>query len=197
MPYNPSIHSTVGKSTGLYGFRTADARSYFYNTATYQYRPYTSKQEVYDYLQPTSLRNGNFPIYIKESGVTLTYWFKDGISDSDLVLFDEVIASGIFDPETSILTLSTNRGKTIPIPIDLTPIKRKEEWSLNGERNGVNTVFTSSVPFQAASTILHVNGVRQQWGDNYIELDYTQGKIQIFTPPEVTDALNLSYYPLI
>lgn len=77
--YNPSLHTATNKPIGITGTPT-DARSYYYNTATFAYRPYASTDEVIGYLIGND-RKGQFSVIIGTS----EYWFKDGINDGDLV----------------------------------------------------------------------------------------------------------------
>lgn len=78
--FNPSLHTATNKPIGLTN-KPVDARTYYYDTTTFSYRPYTNTAEVLAYLVGTD-RTGHFPIIIG----TDEYWFKDGIADSDLVL---------------------------------------------------------------------------------------------------------------
>src|SRR5690625_1110182 len=118
--YNPSLNNTSSKSIGLYGPLTPDARSYIYDKNTFSYRPYQSTSEVLIELDEPEMRKGNFPIYINESGQINIYFFRNGISDNDLVPYDEYIISGDFTNYT--ITLTSNRGNNIVIPTNLETI---------------------------------------------------------------------------
>lgn len=91
MAYNPSLHTASNKSYGVTGL-PIDARSYYYDVATFTYRPYASTAEVLSYLVGNQ-RRGNFSIFINISTtvgsnttVELTeWWWKDGIADGYLV----------------------------------------------------------------------------------------------------------------
>jgi hypothetical protein len=86
MSYIPSLHSINSKPLSPDGSFPTDARSYFYDSATFTYRPYASTAEVLAYLNLPKFRGGNFPIFITVGGVVTEYWFKDGVADSNLVI---------------------------------------------------------------------------------------------------------------
>jgi len=231
MPYNPSLHSTVGKSTGLYGSRTADARSYYYDEGTYTYRPYTSTAEVLSYLTPTSLRQGHFLIFVTVGTTVVTYWFRDGIADTDLILFDEVLESGSFaanldlslltnlgntinvtglgdllgsvikeatyDEDSTTLTFTHWDGTTTSINLKLKQRRQKISWYPTGDKDGINQIFSVGEAYEPSKTEVLINGILQQYGDNYIELDNgVNGQVQIFTPPASDDYPVIKYYPI-
>ena len=77
--YNPSLHTATNKPIGITN-KPVDARTYYYDSAAFTYRPYASTDEVLGYLIGTN-RVGHFSIIIGSD----EYWFKDGITDGDLV----------------------------------------------------------------------------------------------------------------
>lgn len=79
MAFNPSIHTATNKPIGLIN-KPVDARTYYYDAATFSYRPYASTSEVLGYLIGTD-RVGHFTVIVGSD----EYWFKDGILDADLV----------------------------------------------------------------------------------------------------------------
>lgn len=101
--YNPSNHIPLSKPLGS-SFFPIDGRFMFYTNGAggiYSYRPFISLSEVYSYF-PTEFRsnNGNplaFEILVNTGGnlsadggsitggVNDVYWWKDGVSDADLV----------------------------------------------------------------------------------------------------------------
>lgn len=85
MAYNPALHTTSNKPYGTQN-TPVDARSWFYDQLNYTYRPYNSISEVLSYLNTSASRSGNFSIFILDSGELKEYWFKDGVSNSDLVI---------------------------------------------------------------------------------------------------------------
>lgn len=84
MAYNPSIHTTSNKPYGTQG-TPVDARSWFYDESTFSYRPYNSTSEVLTYLNTASYRRGNFSIFIQDGSNLKEYWFKDGVTNTNLV----------------------------------------------------------------------------------------------------------------
>jgi hypothetical protein len=97
MAYNPSQHSLSSKSMGMSQASPTDARSMFYDTVNFIYRPYQSTSEVFSYLNLSKYRSGNVSVFINiggtlngdgtfTGGVVDEYWFKDGTSTSDLVV---------------------------------------------------------------------------------------------------------------
>jgi len=99
--YNPSLHTATNKSIGLTG-KPVDARTYYYDSVNFTYRPYVSSAEVLGYLNTADSRKGNFPIIINSGGtlsggvvtggVNTEWWFRNGTADGDLVL--KTTASG-------------------------------------------------------------------------------------------------------
>jgi hypothetical protein len=81
MAYNPSLHTATNKPIGLVN-KPVDARTYYFDAATYTYRPYTDVTEVLTYLNSAVDRVGHFSIIVD----TVEYWFKDGVADADLIV---------------------------------------------------------------------------------------------------------------
>jgi hypothetical protein len=95
--YNPAAHTVTNKALGVAQAVPTDARSFFYDASLFIYRPYQSTSEVLTYLNLSKFRVGNFSIFINvggtlQSGGTFVggsiteYWFKDGTTNSDLVV---------------------------------------------------------------------------------------------------------------
>lgn len=94
--YNPSLHATVNKSLGMAQAGPTDARSYFYDENFFVYRPFVSVEEVKSYLTLPKYRTGQFDIVVNTGGslnngvitggTNVIWYFKDGITDDDLVL---------------------------------------------------------------------------------------------------------------
>lgn len=84
--YNPSLHTVSAKAYGPAQAVPTDARSMYYNTGTFTYRPYTSLTEVMSYLNTPIKRTGGFDIFLTEGSETKVYWFKDGTDLAHLVL---------------------------------------------------------------------------------------------------------------
>jgi hypothetical protein len=115
--YNPSLHTVSNKPYGLAQSGPLDARSYFYESSYFKYRPYQSTAEVLSYLNQIKYRTGNFPIYINTGGVLLSgsfiggtiseYWFKDSTGDGSLVEKKSIVvisANDYFDDGGAIKT---------------------------------------------------------------------------------------------
>ena len=95
--YNPIIHTVTNKALGIAQDAPTDARSKYYATTAFGYRLYKNTAEVLAYLNLPKYRGGQFPIYVNVGGVlqadsltftggtTGEYWFKSGLTDSDLV----------------------------------------------------------------------------------------------------------------
>lgn len=90
MAYNPSIHTATNKPIGLTN-KPVDARTYYYDSASFSYRPYTSTSEVLAYLVNPSDRIGHFSIIVGTS----EYWFRDGVADGDLVIKESLPSGGL------------------------------------------------------------------------------------------------------
>lgn len=95
MSYTPSKHTTSNKPYGVQGLPEG-ARSYYYDDATFSYRPFMSVAEAVAYLDIPAKRTGHFSVIINTGGVLsggiLTggindeYWWKNGTADSQLIL---------------------------------------------------------------------------------------------------------------
>lgn len=96
MAYNPQDGSLSAKPYAPSQGVPTDARSYYYDSALYKWRPYQSTAEVLAYLDTATKRTGHFPVFVHsgtlESDGTFTggsiteYWFKDGVADASLVV---------------------------------------------------------------------------------------------------------------
>lgn len=93
--YNPSIHTATNKPIGLVG-KPVDARTYYFDSVNFTYRPYVNTSEVLGYLNTAVSRQGNFAIIINTGGslsagvitggTNEEWWFKNGTADGGLVL---------------------------------------------------------------------------------------------------------------
>lgn len=104
-----------------------DARSYFFDTVNFVYRPYQDTAEVLAYLTLAKYRAGNFYLFINDGGTlnpdgtftggTISTWtFQDGTADGDLV---EVTFDGSSDPAYTDITGQTDWDGT-PSYMELT-----------------------------------------------------------------------------
>lgn len=94
--YIPSKGSVTAKPIAPSAGVPTDARSYFYDSLNFRWRPYLSTSEVTSFLSSQALRRGHFPIIVNTGGTlsngvitggtNTEYWFKDGITNSDLVV---------------------------------------------------------------------------------------------------------------
>jgi hypothetical protein len=95
--YNPTQGTVSNKPYAPAQATPTDSRSYFYDVTNFLWRPYQSTTEVLSYLNLTKYRVGQFSIYINPTGTlnpdgTFTggtlaeYWFKNGTTNSHLVL---------------------------------------------------------------------------------------------------------------
>jgi hypothetical protein len=102
MAYTPSQHTVTNKALGIGQATPTDARSYYFQSDIFVYRPYQDTAEVLAYLDTAQKRTGQFSIFINDGtldsttgeftgGVVHEWWFKDGVADGDLV---EKLAGG-------------------------------------------------------------------------------------------------------
>lgn len=113
--FNPALHTATNKPIGLIN-KPVDARTYFYDEATFLYRQYLNEAEVLGYLIGIQ-RVGQFSIIINTGGSIIDdvltggsnaeWWFKDGIEDEDLLL----------KGSTGPVELSFTAGTELPIVI--------------------------------------------------------------------------------
>lgn len=96
MAYNPNLHTPTNKSLGIGQAIPTDARSYYYDETLHKYRPFQDAVEVLSYLNSDASRTGQFSIYINDGtldtgtgeftgGTIHEYWFKNGVTDGDLI----------------------------------------------------------------------------------------------------------------
>lgn len=94
--YNPTKHTVTNKPYGMSQAGPTDARSYWYDSALFRYRPFQDTSEVNDYLNQARYRTGQFSIVVHSGGtlnlddsytggVNEEWWYKDGTADSNLV----------------------------------------------------------------------------------------------------------------
>ncbi len=93
--YNPANFSTSNRPFGSSQAFATDARSYFYETSTFTWRPYQNTAEVLSYLNLAKYRTGQFDIIVNTGGalsggliiggVNEVWFFKNGTADSNLV----------------------------------------------------------------------------------------------------------------
>ncbi len=97
MAYNPAIHSTTNKAVGVAQNAPTDARQKFFDPSIPIYRDYQSVAEANGYLTVSKMRGGNFSLFMNTTGTlngdgtftggeTTEYWYKDGVTDGDLIL---------------------------------------------------------------------------------------------------------------
>lgn len=93
--YIPSKGSVTAKPIAPSAGVPTDARSYFYDSLNFRWRPFLSIAEARSFLSSQNLRRGHFPVIVNAGGTVLNgvvtgginseYWFKDGLADSNLV----------------------------------------------------------------------------------------------------------------
>lgn len=82
--YNPQIAGIPSnKAPGLLN-KPIDSRSWCL-TDDFSIRPFVSTAEVLAYFDTPDKRAGNFEIYININNDLKIYWFKNGVSDANLV----------------------------------------------------------------------------------------------------------------
>jgi hypothetical protein len=124
---NPNNGTVSNKSYSPAQAVSTDFRSWFYDGANFIMRDYNGTAEVISYLNLSKYRSGHFPIYVHSGGslgsngvwtggVTLIYWFKDGVADGNLVRWytDSVITTPkvdtVYRKNDSTIGLTINQG---------------------------------------------------------------------------------------
>jgi len=180
--YSPSDHSLASKAMGFSQASPSDGRSMYLDKVNFKYRDFQSTTEALSYLSLATNRFGHFPIFV-HSGGTLTngtwtggtmtaYWFKDGVSNSDLVVMN---TGGGGTP--------TGFGLT-SYGVDSTIIQTKSGYTnanyYSTTASSGQTVFTPgfNIPSPAASYQLFVNGVKISTGftNNTTNITFASGK---------------------
>jgi hypothetical protein len=110
--YDPTKHTPSNKAYGVAQAAPTDARSMYYDTTLFRYRPFQSTAEVLTYLPLAKYRTGGFDILVNSGGsldtgvitggVNTAYWFRNGTHDSNLVV--KIIASGGAETDTTSLS---------------------------------------------------------------------------------------------
>lgn len=146
MAYNAQDGSLSAKPYAPSQGVPTDARSYYYDSALYKWRPYQSTAEVLTFLDTPAKRSGHFPIFVHSgtlnttngtfSGGSVTeYWFKDGISDAHLV---------------------TKTYSASSLPDDVYATVAASGSAINGIVNGTNTFVYNA--FAGKKVRLYRNG---------------------------------------
>ncbi len=121
--FNPAAHTNTSKPIGLRG-RPLDARTYYYDEGdSFRYRPYTSLQQVFDYLPTVDDRRGNFEVIVNTGGSIVNgyivggtndaYWFKNGLENANLVLKVPNVDLSAYDTANQVnskIQTETNRA---------------------------------------------------------------------------------------
>lgn len=157
--YNPSIHTATNKPIGLTN-KPVDARTYFYSTVTFSYRPYANTAEVLSYLVGDN-RVGQFSIIIG----TDEYWFKEGVTDSDLVLKTKPVIPKIIN-----IPLAT----PVPILIDFAAHTIKFGaaaavdlgYSLDNYRGIPTILYKKTVTSNTTDPLYQMQAVTEEWTDS-------------------------------
>lgn len=93
--YNPSIHVVVNDAIAQNQAAPLDARSQFWDGINFKWRDYQSTAEAIATLNQSKFRFSHFPVWIHSGGtlsggvwtggITLEYYWKDGLLDANLV----------------------------------------------------------------------------------------------------------------
>lgn len=82
--YNPSLHSATNKPLGIAQAVPTDARTWYFDSGTFTYRPYSSRAEILAYLNLAKYRSGQFDIIMDSAGQRYVLYFRNGTADTDL-----------------------------------------------------------------------------------------------------------------
>lgn len=124
---NPTNGTVSNKSYSPAQAVSTDFRSWYYDATNFIMRDYNGTAEAISYLNLNKYRSGHFPLYIHSGGslgsngiwtggVTLVYWFKDGVADGNLVRWytDSTILTPKVDTmyrkNDSIIGFTINQG---------------------------------------------------------------------------------------
>lgn len=137
--YNPSVAGvTVNTPLAPGQAVPTDSRSMFFDPSFQKWRPYVSTNEVLSYLNLTKYRVGGFDIIVNTGGTlsagvitggtNSVYWFRNGTSNSDLVLKGNVAT---VNGQTGAVVVG-NADSIRAIPVDI-----------SANRNNYNLVYDS------------------------------------------------------
>ena len=75
-------------------------------------------------------------------------------------------------------------------------LKSDYTYDITGIKNGINTVFSTTVAFVSGTTRVYLNGVRLTPGTGYDYQETSTNQITMAFAPEVTDQITIDYQPL-
>lgn len=104
MAYNPSIHTASNKAYGVTG-KPVDARYWYYDTATFTYRPYASVAEVKAYLIAGDRKGATVQVGEVE------YWWLDVNDLSDAGLVVKITSAVEITIPSGAMTYTLNAGE--------------------------------------------------------------------------------------
>lgn len=94
--YDSRNGTAITKGIAMTSGTPSDFRSYYYDAGQFASRKFNSVSEALSYFSSPLSRRGNFPIYIRQGGVTRTYMFRDSTLDASLVLIDNIdVSAGV------------------------------------------------------------------------------------------------------
>lgn len=211
MPYNPSQNTVSNKSYAPAQAIPTDARSFFYDASLFVLRAYQSTAEVLAYLNLPKYRSGNFPIYINDgtlSGSTFTggtikeFWFKDGVTDGDLVekagggvlaLMDQTIP--IYDASTQSLKDSVISQISLGVVLKDTAgnIKVYFEYEDQGGVTVIGNPTTKSMRMAGSALIYTLSGSPGAIAIVDFSTNIPSGSVYLYLPQNDESTLAVAY----
>lgn len=126
--FNPSQHVVVNDAIGQGQSAPIEGRGMFWDVVNFKWRDFQSTAEVLAYLPTNANRFSHFPVYVHSGGtltggvwtggITLVYFFKDGLANGNLVRWytDSVIVRTAQDSmwrvNDSTIAFTINGGPT-------------------------------------------------------------------------------------
>lgn len=158
MAYNAQDGSLSAKPYAPSQGVPTDARSYYFDSALYKWRPYQSTAEVLTFLDTPAKRSGHFPIFVHSGtlntsngtftgGSVTEYYFKDGISDANLVLKTAPGSSTSLDGLSDVVVSSPVLHQVLQY--------NGTQW-VNQQLAGYANNYPTSVSFNATTNVLTI-----------------------------------------
>lgn len=165
--YNPALHNTSNKAYGSAQAFGTDARSMYYDQINFVYRAYVDTTEVWNYLNQTKYRTGQFPIVVNTGGTlnngiitggtNRLWYYKDGTNRNNLVPLIPILSiNGQTSGNIIVKNADSIKGRQVDTSINrnnyvLTYDSINHKWYLS---NPTGNVYTPGTGISITSNVI-------------------------------------------